>query len=112
MRLVRPQAIDLRLIADGVIRNNMGVGGIELRVRGALADGSATLAETGQRLPVTGGPARSPGPWLWLDVTAFALGRAAAVGWRREAPGPAAAPGSAEHAPRAQAGHQQHAADQ
>lgn len=45
MRIERPQPIDLRAVADGVIKNNMGLGGIELRVRGRLQDGTATLAE-------------------------------------------------------------------
>ncbi len=92
MRIERSQPLDLRAIADGVIKNNMGLGGIELRVRGALANGQATLAETGQQLPVTGGPERSTQPWLWFDGHAFGLGEAKAVTWLRETAGPLPAP--------------------
>lgn len=92
MRIERPQPLDLRAIADGVIKNNMGVGGIGLRVRGSLADGQATLVATGQQLPVAGGPARSAEPWLWLDAGAFGLGEAQAVTWLRETPVPSLAP--------------------
>jgi hypothetical protein len=92
VRIERPQPIDLRAIADGVIKNNMGVGGIELRVRGALQDGTATMAETGQELPVVGGPPRSQASWLWLDAKAFGLGEADAVSWLQESSGPVRAP--------------------
>lgn len=88
MRIERPQPIDLRAVADGVIKNNMGLGGIELRVRGRLQDGTATLAETAQTLPVSGGPANSDGPWLWLDARAFGLGEAKTVTWLRATPLP------------------------
>lgn len=91
VRIERPQPLDLRAIAaEGVIQNNMGLGGIELRVRGTLGPGTATLAETGQTLPVTGAPARASQPWLWFDARAFALGEADSVTWLRETPGPAA----------------------
>jgi hypothetical protein len=88
VRIERPQPLDLRAIADGVIKNNMGVGGIDLRVRGTLVDGLATFAETGQQLPVLGGPARSAQPWLWFDADAFAQGEAQALTWLRETPVP------------------------
>lgn len=92
MRIERPQPLDLRAIADGVIKNNMGVGRIELRVRGTLGPGAATLAATGQTIAVAGGPARSSQPWLWFDAGAFGRGEAEAVTWLRETPAPVAAP--------------------
>ena len=89
VRIVRPQPLDVRRIAqDGVIKNNMGLGGIELRVRGTLQDGTVTFVETGQTLPVTGGPARSQEPWLRFDAGAFGRGEAEAIAWLGEAPGP------------------------
>lgn len=81
MRLARPIAIDLRAIADGVIRNNMGVGGIELRVRGHLDGGHAVLEGTGQRLAVAGELPTSADGWLWLDAREFGLGERADVLW-------------------------------
>ncbi|HEX5053582.1 MAG TPA: hypothetical protein VFZ65_17520 [Planctomycetota bacterium] len=88
MRLERPVQIDLSAIAQGVIKNNMGVGGIELRVRGALAEGRATLTGTGQVLPVSGGPVHSSLPWLRLDGKDLGLGTADAVQWIAESAGP------------------------
>lgn len=67
----------------------MGLGGIELRVRGTLQDGIATLAETGQTLPVAGGPSRSDGPWLWFEAKDFGLELDDAVAWKRATPAPA-----------------------
>ncbi|MBL8728655.1 MAG: hypothetical protein JNM25_09515 [Planctomycetes bacterium] len=75
-----------------MIKNNMGVGGIQLRVRGTLANGRATLVETGQQIPVTGGPERSTQPWLWFDALAFGLGEAEAATWLRETPAPSPGP--------------------
>lgn len=92
MRIERPLPIDLRAIADGVIKNNMGVGGIELRVRGVLQDGTATLAETGQQLKVAGAPQRSTAAWLWFDAKDYGLGETEAVDWLRESEGPVRAP--------------------
>lgn len=92
MRIERPQPLDLPAIADGVIRNNMGFGGLEVRVRGSLADGTATLADTGQQLPVAGGPPHADAGWLWFDGKAFALGEAKALAWLRATPGPVAGP--------------------
>jgi hypothetical protein len=94
IRLERPMTLDLPELADNVIKNNMGIGGIELRVRGTLADGTATLIETGQKLPVLGGPARSTQPWLWFECKPFGLGHDDGVTWLRETPQPADAPDS------------------
>lgn len=92
MRIERPLPLDLRAIARGVIENNMGLGGLEVRVRGELADGVATLAETGQKVPVAGGPARSTATWLWLDAKDFGKELADAATWLRETPLPVPGP--------------------
>jgi hypothetical protein len=62
----------------------MGLGGLEVRVRGELVDGTATLAETGQKVPVAGGPARSTATWLWLDAKDFGKELADKATWIRE----------------------------
>jgi hypothetical protein len=92
VRIERPLPLDLRAIAEGVIKNNMGIGGIEVRVRGELANGIATLAETGQQLPVQGGPAKSSSPWLWVQAREYGLGHVDAVAWLRESPEPSLVP--------------------
>jgi hypothetical protein len=54
--------IDLKAIADGVIRNNMGVGAIELRVRGKVQGGqgsSGCRAGTAKPRPWCGGRSRT-----------------------------------------------------
>lgn len=91
MRLERPAQLDLHAIAQGVIKNNMGIGGIEVRVRGQLAAGKATLIETGQVLPVQGGPERSTLPWLWFQAKEFGLDIVDEVTWLRESARPDAA---------------------
>lgn len=60
--------LDLAALADGVVRNNVGVDAIELRVRGRIEGGHAVLAETGQRLPVAEAPGANAGPWLRFRV--------------------------------------------
>ena len=62
----------------------MGLGGLEVRVRGELADGVAILADTGQKLPVAGGPARSREAWLWLEAKDYGKGLAGQANWVRE----------------------------
>jgi hypothetical protein len=88
VRLERPAQLDLRAVAEGVIKNNMGLGGIEVRVRGQLAAGKATLIETGQVLAVQGGPERSTQPWLWFQAKEFGLGMVDEITWLRESARP------------------------
>jgi len=79
----------VKAIAEGVIKNNMGLGGLQVRVRGRLANGTATFADTGQQLPVVGGPAADAGPWLWFEGREFGLGHTDALQWIRGTPLPA-----------------------
>jgi hypothetical protein len=60
--------LDFTALADGVVRNNMGVGAISVQVRGRIEDGAAILAETGQRLAVREAPSSDGGPWLSFAV--------------------------------------------
>lgn len=89
VRLERPLPLDLRAIAtEGVVKNNMGLGGLQVRVRGVLDGGTVTLEGTSQRISVQGGPARSTQPWLWFEARDFGLGTADAVAFVRETAAP------------------------
>ena len=81
--------LDFKAIAAGVIKNNMGVGGIELRVRGKVQDGTATFAETGQALPVSGAPPSSSRPWLAFDVRGWSAKEQVMLVWKAEQDAPA-----------------------
>ncbi len=70
----------------------MGLGGLEVRVRGELVDGVATLVDTGQKVPVEGGPARSSEPWLWLEAKDYGKELADKVKWVRQTRMPALGP--------------------
>lgn len=62
--MLGPTRLDHQEIATAVRENNMGIGGIELRVRGTLEQGRIRIAETGQELPVSGAPTAADQPWL------------------------------------------------
>lgn len=76
--------IDCKAIARGVIKNNMGVGAIELRVRGKVRDGTVTFAETGQTLPVSGAPPASSKPWLVFHVKGWNEREPVLLAWKAE----------------------------
>lgn len=80
--------LDPQELAAAVVRNNMGVGGIGLQVRAHLEGSEAVFAETGQRLPVAGGPAASRLPWLEFAVEGFGPGEQVALRWLGEAAAP------------------------
>ena len=82
--------LDLRALAHGVVVNNMGVDGIELRVRGAMENGVVTFAETTQRLPVRGGPTASSKPWLVFDVAGWEANEELVLVWNSEQDSPTA----------------------
>jgi hypothetical protein len=58
-------------LADGVVRNNMGVGGITVAVQGTISAGAVVVAITGQRLPVTGQVQLAADGWLWLAAQSW-----------------------------------------
>lgn len=93
---MRPVALDFAAIADGVIRNNMGLGGIQVRVRGRLDGGQAVLDGTGQRVPLVGAPAAADGAWLWFEARELGLGAAKAATWLRSSAGPVLSAPSAD----------------
>jgi len=80
--------LDFAAIAAGVVKNNMGVGGIELRVRGEVEHGTAKFAETGQTLPARGAPAATTKPWQVFDVQGWEEGGQVTLHWQRERDGP------------------------
>jgi hypothetical protein len=82
--------IDVKSIAASVVKNNMGVGGIELQVRASLQGSSAKLADTGQTLPVTNAPASSTRPWQVLQAQGWGDGETLAMVWVEERDAPRA----------------------
>jgi hypothetical protein len=56
------------------VRNNMGVGGIELQVRGSVQGNEVVFADTGQRLLLRGAPPASTAPWLVFSVHGWQAG--------------------------------------
>jgi hypothetical protein len=92
VRIERALPLDLRAIADGVIKNNMGLGGLEVRVRGLLDSGTLTTVETNQKIRVAGGPVKTTQAWVWLQAREFGLGHADAAAFVRETPGPSLVP--------------------
>jgi hypothetical protein len=83
--------IDVKSIAANVIKNNMGVGGIELQVRASVQGPSAKLADTGQAMPVKNGPANSTKPWQVFQAEGWAEGENTALVWLEERDLPTAA---------------------
>ncbi|MCC6785740.1 MAG: hypothetical protein IT457_23035 [Planctomycetes bacterium] len=83
-----PTTLDAHELADAVVRNNMGVGGIEFLVR-ARVDGEAVVIEgSGQRLPLLDGPAASSLPWLRLAAERFGAASTVVLRWRGEQAAP------------------------
>jgi hypothetical protein len=84
--------IDVKSIAENVIKNNMGVGGIEVQVRGSVQGQSAKLAETGQTLPVKNAPASTSKPWQVFQAEGWGEGETVALLWieERDQPRPTA----------------------
>ena len=76
--------IDVKSIAENVIKNNMGVGGVELQVRATLQGQTARLAETGQMLPVKNAPASSTKPWQVFQAEGWAEGETLSMVWVEE----------------------------
>ncbi len=84
--------IDLKAIAEGVIKNNMGVGGITLQVRGAVQGATATFADTAQKLPVTNAPSASTKPWQVFTTEGWGEGETLSLAWVAESDAPSADP--------------------
>ena len=66
----------------------MGVGAIELRVRGKVDGADVVLAETGQRLPIRGAPAASTKPWLVFMVEGWKPDEQLVLAFREERDAP------------------------
>lgn len=76
--------LDVKSIAENVIKNNMGVGGIELQVRGSVQGATAKLADTAQTLPVRNGPAQTTKPWQVFNAEGWAEGETLTLAWVEE----------------------------
>jgi len=92
----RAVPLDFPAIADGVVRNNVGVDWIEVRVRARPVDGHVELVPTGQRVPLEGsGPEREG--WHRFTVLGVApTGGEIALHWLGAAATPGAEPEAAE----------------
>ena len=76
-------------IADSVVRNNMGVGGITLQMRGELRNDSVIVAGTGQRFPVKGAPSGASRPWLSFAAEGWDKPELLRLRWLGESDSPA-----------------------
>ena len=79
-RVPRPMPLDFAVLAEGVVRNNMGVGGFVVHARASVGDGKVTLHPTGQVFLLSGSPPSQPGEAMrrmsvvdWSDPTKTAL---------------------------------------
>lgn len=61
-RVPKPGPIDFPVLADGVIKNNMGLGGIAVTVASRIEDGHVVFEKTGQRHRLEGAPPAETGP--------------------------------------------------
>lgn len=68
MRVVAPTELDPAWLADGVVRNNMGFGGLVLQARARLEEQAAVLEPTGQRLRLERPAAPAPAAWRRFEV--------------------------------------------
>ncbi|MEI6131049.1 MAG: hypothetical protein WCR59_13370 [Planctomycetota bacterium] len=73
-----PITFDFHALFDGVFRNNVGVDGITLGVRGTIEKGQLVLPITGQRFPLTDNK-NAAGPWLWFSVHGYEAGEQIAL---------------------------------
>jgi hypothetical protein len=87
-RVTRPEPLDLQGIADAVVRNNMGVGSLELLVRGRVQGGELVVADTGQRFSLRGAPPSSTKPWVSVLVHGWQPGERVELEWRGEMDAP------------------------
>lgn len=68
--------LDFHALADGVVRNNVGVDGITIAVRAHCEGGAVVLAATGQRLSAsTTAESTAAQPWLWCEVEGYDQGQ-------------------------------------
>lgn len=63
-RVPRPMPLDFAALADGVVRNNMGIGGFTLHARASVGEGRVTLHPTGQSFLLVGPPPSQTGEVL------------------------------------------------
>jgi hypothetical protein len=86
----RPVQLDLKQLAAGVVRANVGVEAIELRARGRMEGAELVLAESGQRLPVQGAPAGARRAWLRFEARGWEAGEKVVLQYLGDADHPAA----------------------
>ncbi len=75
-----PQTLDFTALADGVVRNNVGVDGITVAVQAECEGDFVVVTATGQRLPARRTVATTgEQPWLWFTVEGHGPGETVAV---------------------------------
>lgn len=68
----QPTQLDFQAIADGVVRNNVGVDGITVAFRGRCVGSEVVVQGTDQRLPASAtAEATAEQPWLWFEVEGY-----------------------------------------
>ena len=68
----QPVQFDFQALADGVVRNNVGVDRITVAFRGHCDGGEVLVAGTGQRLPASAtAETTASQPWLWCAVEGY-----------------------------------------
>ena len=79
-RVARPMPLDFSVLADGVVRNNMGIGGFTVTARASVEGGRVTLHPTDQGFLLAGDAPSQPGESMrrmkvvdWSDPNKTAL---------------------------------------
>lgn len=88
----RPGPLDFQALADGVVRNNVGVDAIEFAVKCRIADAAVTALPTGQTFALAaasdGSTAHPDGAWGWFRVTGHGAGERVALVYQGHSEGP------------------------
>lgn len=67
-RVLTPMKLDFQMLADGVRKNNMGLGGIRVLVAARIENGRVIVVPTGQTLPLKTKVDDAPAAKRWLKV--------------------------------------------
>ena len=69
MRVVKPMDFDFKALHDGLMRNNVGLGGVRIRATVTIENGKVEIKPTGQGYSLRGEPPTETGPSRrWLRV--------------------------------------------
>ena len=69
VRVPKPQTLDFKLLGEGIIKNNMGVGGIFFAATAGVREETLVLQPTGQTFRLRGNPPSDCTPaWRRMQV--------------------------------------------